>query len=392
MKMKKLLAILIALVTIAAIMAVPASAAVSGAAITAVNNTVTVTKNLELTNFNAQYTKIPGLVFDFVVSPYTQGAVDGVLVPGSANTYVVYAGVGSPVVSTATGSTHTIDYSNHTFNSASENRQSFTIDFSNVTFSRPGFYRYTLTETADTNAALGVDDAIKYDETRYFLDVYVVNDSSSTTGYKVTTAILYDSSSNSRIDTAGTYSDGTVKIDTITNKYDIYHLKLTKNVKGEAGDTNNEFSFTITLANGPKDFRTKAVVTKNGVNEEQDITFDSNGTSTVTVSLKHGDTFEAWSLPEGTTYTITETLNDHDSAIYSTQYSINNGTQQTATNATVPTQTITENNNVTFINNASTASPTGLFMSYGPYVLLVIAAAGLAVLFLRKRRNTAEEL
>ena len=269
-------------------------------------------------------------------------------------------------------------------------------------FPRPGIYRYALKESANTNSAVFASEGaatptspITYDDADYFLDVYVekveTTDTTedppvTTSDYKVTNAVLYlqsDPDNTITRDTAdqSVYAD-VKKVDRIVNNYDNYDLKLTKTVSGAAADMAKKFEFTIEFENGPIDTTLNGQTTIDGTAADITVTFDADGKATYTVNLGHEDSIEFWSLPEGTTYTITENLSALDNATYVTTF---DGTEANST-----TGDMAADKEIACVNDAPALTPTGLFLSYGPYVLIVAAAAALAVIFLKKRNHADE--
>lgn len=393
--MKKLFAILLIVALVAAMFAIPASAETTGNALTASDEVVTVTKELTLTKYEADKTEIPNLTFTFDLTIPTTGLP----VEGNDSTLPVYAGL--------TGSTlaspYTVSFATGNISGTAGNEKTFDIDFSGVDFPRPGIYRYALKERANTNSAVFASEGaatptspITYDDADYFLDVYVekvettdntVDPPVTTSDYKVTNAVLYLQSSTNNTITRDDEHDQSVyadvnKVDRIVNDYDNYDLKLTKTVSGAAADMAKKFEFTIEFENGPIGTTLNGQTTIDGTAADITVTFDADGKATYTVNLGHEDSIEFWSLPEGTTYTITETLSDLDDATYVTTF---DGTEANST-----TGDMAADKEIACVNDAPALTPTGLFLSYGPYVLIVAAAVALAVIFLKKRNHADE--
>ena len=139
---------------------------------------------------------------------------------------------------------------------------------------------------------------------------------------------------------------------TITNKYKIKELKVTvkKEVTGNMGDTNQEFSFN----NG--DFKLK-----NG--EEKEFT------------VKYGETF-----------TVTET--DANTDGYTTTYKVD-GVEGEMSGGTCALENIKEGTTITFTNKKQINPPNGIITTIAPYAIMVVLAAGAGVYFVysRRRRN-----
>ena len=138
---------------------------------------------------------------------------------------------------------------------------------------------------------------------------------------------------------------------TITNKYKIKELKVTvkKEVTGNMGDTNQEFSF-----NDGK-FKLK-----------------DNGTKEFTV--KYGEAF-----------TVTET--DADQNGYTTSYKVDDGDAKDG--GTCAIDAIKADTTITFTNKKQINPPNGIITTIAPYAIMVVLAAGAGVYFVysRRRRN-----
>ena len=361
--MKKVLSIMLA-VLLVAVMAVPAFAANPSFT----GTTVTFKKGLVLP-IHSQNTVIPTLTFSYTIAA-------GDAVAGDATHQKVFAGIGTPTVSDAVFSAAT----------GTTTTQNVTIDFTGITFPTAGVYRYILGEQSSTNSDAGVEGALTYDDNSYLIDVWVTGEST----YQITNAVMYklDPSLPGEIripqiildttNNTATYANVGNKVDTITNKYDISHLKVTKTIAGPNANKADKFEFVITLANGPKNTTTKYDLD----GTVYDVAFNGEGTASVTVQLGDSSTIEFYSLPIGTTYTVKENLTAEQSGQY--KIAINDAASTDGQTSGTISNTGAD---VSYKNTADTVTPTGLFLTYGPYVLLVIVAIALAIVFVRKRNN-----
>lgn len=382
--MKKLFSVMLSVI-MATMMLFPAFAAqAADPAVNATNSTVTFKKQLNLTKYAADETVIPTLTFTYTITPGAAKAAvpaNPSATPATPAQPAINAGVAGATVGTATFATADL--------TGTANTKNVAIDFSGCTFPEPGIYRYILQENANTNTATGVDGAVTYDTTYYAVDVYVKDVS----GVKsISNAIMYELASATAepvIEMNGNnavYADNTTKKkDTIENDYDIYDLTLTKTVTGAMGEKDKDFPFTVTFANGPKSVTLKGEI--NGT--ATTLAFDAAGTATATFNLKHGQSAEFWALPEGCTYTIVEGLSAADKASY--EVTITGATDNGTTDTYTGSGSMAADTNVTYTNNRDEITPTGLFMMYGPYALMMVVAAALAMVFFRKKRTTLEE-
>lgn len=249
-------------------------------------------------------------------------------------------------------------------------RKTVSVDFSKVTFSKPGIYRYVITEQASENADI-TDDT---NATRY-LDVYVVNGETENT-YAIDHSVLLPSAITPN--NAGVYGEGLAsKSNGYTNKYTTYQLSLDKVVNGTMGDKSKEFGFTINFSEGPAN----ASFTYDG----KPVQLDESGNGSVDIKLTDGTQAAVITgIPSTVKYTITENIEAKEG--YTTSYKINDGAA--IEGRTTGKQAMgTANNAVVCTNMKNAVTPTGIVMNIAPYVLMVAVAAVLAVVFLRRRNN-----
>lgn len=248
------------------------------------------------------------------------------------------------------------------------------------TYTQPGIYRYIISESTGTSVL--VKDDITNDADKY-MDVRVVNSEGTLTIQDVK---LFDD-----VDNTGVKADG------FTNTYTTYGLTLTKHVKGDMGETDVPFTFTVEFSgpvgttfqlDGTGSFGDAKTITLTG--DEG----DTIGTATLTESvlLKADETFEVSGIPSCVTYTITEKTPGNN---YKTNNVVNGNWENLTFTESVETtnlQTMGERNNaVDFVNyrdsSADDIPMTGIILNFAPYILLVAFAGVFAVLFLRKRRE-----
>lgn len=241
-----------------------------------------------------------------------------------------------------------------------------TVTFPANTFKSVGIYRYKITQTIPVNT--GVEAASSSPTTRY-LDVFVQNKDD---GLEVAYFVLASTAN----DTASSTSY-TEKSDGFQNTYKSHTLTVKKEVTGNQGNRNQDFDFPITITNSKDPTkRYKYNYTKTG----ETGTFIS-GTSQI-ISLKHGETIEITGLTAQDTYNVSETTADG----YITTYKIDNEERGTSYTEAL-TDKITADKTITFINTKNANTPTGVILTFMPYILMILAGFVVASLFLRRKRR-----
>lgn len=238
-------------------------------------------------------------------------------------------------------------------------------------YDKVGVYEYTLKEVAGTTAG------VTYYGQNIKLVVTVVN-----------------GENNDLLPIAGvhTESSGDKKSDTFENTYSAGILTVDKQVKGNLGDKNKEFSFTVTFE-APKG--KNWIRTRNG-GEYSNLNFATNeygdvdaqnptiadGKISYTLTLKNGGRVSFGNLPYGVSYTVTETgAEEKDGVLMNGDYKV------TMTgNVGVIDSAATE---AKFVNTKEGSIDTGVTTENLPYVLLLgfVVLAGAALLIKRKAHN-----
>jgi Mg-chelatase subunit ChlD len=155
----------------------------------------------------------------------------------------------------------------------------------------------------------------------------------------------------------------------LTNIFKTGTLTLTKNVKGNAANTNEEFTFTLTC---------EALKGKT----YGDFVFNDSGVATVT--LKNGDTKSGAKIPDGSQIAISETTEtphaENETYVSVTENGVSVGNKQKTKDYTAIIG-YEKTTGVTYTNQSQLVPDTGLDISTTSQgVLLGVAAAGAATL------------
>lgn len=341
MKTKRLAAVFMAVVMMA-VMAVPAFADDGQEAATSTGSSGSALSSMtfsKVVDADAN-TFLPSETINFTVSPAT--ASDG----ETYNDEPVYSGSGSITATPVT--VDPADRGKQTYSS--------TLDFSSLSFNKPGIYKYTVTETAGSNKDM------TYDNTSRTLYVYVEWTDESMTDTRVYGAAMTKAGSTEK----SANFDNEYKKSNKTGE-EFKDLTIKKTVSGAQADKEKLFKFNVTITSGSG--RTTYVVHKPGGADQ----FLTSGTS-YEFELKHNETITIENLSTNDTYTVVETT-DSKKGYTAT------GEVTTATNMPAADTTVTVN------NEKKEVTPTGIFMSYAPYIAMIAAAAALALVFRRRREE-----
>lgn len=214
-------------------------------------------------------------------------------------------------------------------------------------YDKVGVYEYTLKEVAGTTAGVA-----------YYPD-----------NIRLVVTVINGEDGKLRIAAVHVESEG-AKSNTFPNTYSAGSLKVTKTVKGNLGDKDKYFKFTVTLTGEEgKTYRDSYAVT-GGSNTANPSTIKVG--EATTFLLKHGDTITIANLPYRVEYTVTETAAEGYTTTSTGDYGTINAAEQTAA----------------FTNNKAGSIDTGVVLNNMPYILvLAVLAAGVAVFIIRKRRE-----
>ena len=252
-------------------------------------------------------------------------------------------------------------------------QKSVSITLPNTSFTKPGVYRYEITEKTD-NPLPGVTydpDSIRY------LDVFVVADESDV--LHVQNYVFRKAATNIGLD--GKYvSNPDEKSSGYINTLTQYDFDFSKTISGNQGDKNKRFNFTLNITGATPGVY--PVETNDVTGNPTSITVGANGTATGEYSLTNGSTVKVTGLNEGAVCTVTEDEDD-----YTPTYSLDGGNAVSGNSRAV---TLADSDHsVAFTNTRNGIIPTGIIMTIAPFAIgiCVFGAVFIFIICRKKRRS-----
>lgn len=172
---------------------------------------------------------------------------------------------------------------------------------------------------------------------------------------------------------AGTVAKDAIETASFTNSYtpSNRNLIISKTVSGNMGDTKKSFEFTMKIEKDGKPYTEKLKV--------GDKFYEVNTDSEYVFYLKDKESI-TFSLPYGCQYTVSEVKGDY------TAYVAIDGEEDEKNSAT---GTLSEDATLKFRNDKEVGTPTGIYKTVLPYIVMVVVAIEaiicFAVLYLKKR-------
>lgn len=254
--------------------------------------------------------------------------------------------------------------------------------FSGVEFTQPGVYYFELCEQQGTNNSITYSDAV------YTVQVSVVwNDDFS--GVKIAQVNLATGAYGSaNFDIEESTKTNSAAFTNTTGEKARNTLTVTKKVAGTAANTSDVFSFEVKLSGLQPGYTYD-------VEGADDVTADEDGNATIEATLSHNDPITVNNLPDGATWTVTETdakgydttVTDNGKTLESETDSIDSDNQK-ASGAMGHKDT----DSVLFTNEKGFMPQTGITMNTLPYVGVgVVAAAGAMTLVISRKRRAGED-
>ena len=265
--------------------------------------------------------------------------------------------------------------------------KNITLDLHKVIFTKPGIYRYIITQSGSTYG-------IMYDtaNTRY-LDIYIISDedgnlSVAPNGYVIhkTTDVFTDGSKPSDLPSNSDASTVTGGNSSFINKIKVFDYTLQHKTAGNQGSYNTYFKYTVNITGGSPTGHTVSLTNAtanpkvNGIQRTNPTTI----TDTAVFYLKHKEKIVIKGIANGTSVDVTvEEIGHKPSYVHASAASVesNSMTAQVLTKAVTTVFTLSKSGTV----------PTGVFLNMMPWpILLLIAAAFLVYSQWRKARNRSQ--
>lgn len=255
----------------------------------------------------------------------------------------------------------------------------------------PGIYHYVIKETPG-NDGTGNTNLIAYDKSEY--DVFVQVGYDQNEQLVVIGTYVYkakDKNGNTVSYTYGVTSKSDVAFENAVKSDEVY---VTKIVTGNMGDQNKSFNFTATIAPTTTEASTYIPVANLSWTckiynvETNEVVSTSTGTGgTINFALKHNQ--QAWisSIPVGYTVTVTEA--DYSSDGYTTTISDDDSDIEATVNGKTASA-VMEGDALNFdicYTNRNEQTITGVFMSYAPYIAVLLAVFGLGIAYVVMKKR-----
>ncbi len=309
-----------------------------------------------------------------VKKEYTVKGGDGETIPSETLSFAVEADESNPDTSMIT-----ID--------PIDTADTLDISIAFPTYTKMGVYKYYVTETA--GSVLGVE----YDDSTIEVIVTVVNENAGGEGgdvLKVYVAVFTLTDEGEEDKKIGG-DEPTSEDAAFTNVYSLGNLTVSKTVTGNLSSNTKEFTITISFTGGTN--AGSPITYKIAGGEEQTLEFAADGTATLEVQLKHGDSVEFTNIPAGVSYTVEEssvhTTGDINSDEgYTATYENSDNESTDSGSGSIAAE---DEDTVKITNEKKTEIQTGISLDSMPYIFMMALVLGMAAyMVIRKRRFTED--
>ena len=250
-------------------------------------------------------------------------------------------------------------------------QKNVTVTFPEGSFTKPGVYRYVISEVD------GAKPGVTYDTSARYLDVFVVADP-TTDALSVQSYELRSTATTIGIDGDYTSEPG-VKSSGYTNTVTQYDFDFSKTIAGNQGDKNKRFTFTLSITNAiPGTYPVEAV---DVVGNPTSITIGTDGTFSATYDLTNGSTFKILNLNKNAVCSVSEDAQD-----YTPSHTVDGGST-IGTNASGNITLADQDHSVAFTNTRNGIIPTGVLVTIAPFAIGILLFGALIIFFIAKRRR-----
>ena len=255
------------------------------------------------------------------------------------------------------------------------NTKDIAVDFSSVNYRTVGIYNYKITETNNHTAGVPYAPATG-------MKVTVGNASDENTSVEVKSVSFWTLDEDGK-----TFKEKINGDDAFENTYTANTLTMTKTVKGDMGDKENDyFTYTLKLTGAAGVTYPDSYAVKGGTKTDnpKSVSVKAGEMTTYTFQLKHGDSIYIENLPKDIIWSVEETPAEGYTAY--TEYGMLKKTEGTKYNGTTDGQEIT----AAFTNVKEGTVDTGVILDNAPYMLMLAVVAGGAMMLVIKKRREEE--
>ena len=427
--MKKLTALLLALVMVLAIGSTAMASGIPENGVQDNSSSASATKitfNIykEIKFYNAETSSVyePAVTYTYQLAPATETVINTAQIKDKDG---VVAGVKPGVADGAKLNTASVAFAADVMvesvtSEGKSVKKPIEIEVDPSKFSQPGVYRYVIEETDPIDLdAKGVVTATDTNANIRYLDVYIQRNN-TTNAMEVYGYVLFKSTVDKTLDasdknpatadldekTDGFTDDDDTKDDANVDTYTTYNLEVKKTITGAMGDTSHEFPFTINL--------TGSVEGAKFTVDEIPTTVGNGGAIEVTKGLANNDTVKIVGVPQSVGATLAGTVKEENDTqdvytpsivtadtkgFYNQALSLT-GSAEKFENGVTETVSFNLNNaksdaetelsHITINNDLPAISPTGVVLRVAPYAIMLGAGVALFIV-LKLRKNKAAE-
>ncbi len=236
----------------------------------------------------------------------------------------------------------------------------------------PGLYHFTIKEVAG--------------------DTQGVTYSGTSTELKISVLVIFDETDPTKLvvpkDGYGVTAVGEnkEKVDEIANQYEVANLTITKAVSGNLGNKNRSFPVDVTFT-ATDNVRSDITITGEFENKVETIAAPWTGEKKVTVYVKDKSEIVFQNIPLNVTYTVVENK-EATQHLDAASDEPNNLDAYKVSGETEGAVTLTEDAKVELKNEKNIEIDTGVSMATVPYIMiLALVLIGAAMMIIRKREE-----
>lgn len=371
------------------------------------STTLIIPKGLTMINAQSADSYGPNITFTYSVEPASVQA-GTTITDNDGHTGTLNAG---PTGGMTLASSNVVFPGSQIFSTSpagTEAKKNITLNLNLDNFSKPGIYRYVLTDTTATSAlfAAGITRADDYQTARY-IDVFIKNDNGSLAVYGYALKATNDATNNEGKGNTTGKDPGFIKDSAVegadkTDKYETYNVELTKVVSGTLADTTHPFPFEVTISNDGKSY----FAAKGDLEAAR---HNATSETSLSTTLKNGETYTIAGLSPRATVAVQETNDTTDlyevtAADASSALTVSKDGNDYSIAAAAISDYMTANSDtsvntlgtesdyksITYTNTLNEVSPTNVVVRFAPYLFILGAAIVLLVMMRRRKSHDAE--